>query len=136
MSKSDTTENDVLKMILQGVDPAYRASATLYLALHTASPGESGTATTNETTYTGYARQALTKATAWTDGGAVFTNAALLTFPMCSAAGAQTLTHFSIVTTASGAGQILYYGNLVSSLTVDINIRPQFGIGALSIAEV
>lgn len=136
MSKSDTTENDVLKMILQGVDPAYRASSTLYLALHTASPGESGSATTNETTYTGYARQALTKATAWTDGGATFTNAALITFPMCSAVGAQTLTHFSIVTTASGAGQVLYYGNLVSSLTVDINIRPQFGIGALSIAEV
>lgn len=76
MSMSNTTENSTLKMHLQGTDPAYRAGATQYLALFTADPGESGSLVA-EATYTGYARVALTKATAWTDGGSSFTNAAL-----------------------------------------------------------
>lgn len=33
MSMSNATENQTLKMHLQGVDPAYRAGATQYLAL-------------------------------------------------------------------------------------------------------
>lgn len=67
MSKSNTTENDVLKAILQGTDPSWRAGANLYLALYTADPGEAGTAITNETAYTNYARQTIVKATGWTD---------------------------------------------------------------------
>ena len=38
MSKSNTTENDFLKMVLQGTDPTWRAGASLYVALHTADP--------------------------------------------------------------------------------------------------
>lgn len=68
MSKSNTTENDVLKAILQGTDPSWRTGANLYLAFYTADPNETGTATTNETVYTNYARQTIVKATAWTDG--------------------------------------------------------------------
>ena len=44
MSKSNTTENDILKMILQGTDPSWRAGATQYVALHTADPADAGTA--------------------------------------------------------------------------------------------
>lgn len=83
MSKSNTTENDVLKAVLQGTDPSWRAGANLYLALYTADPGEAGTATTSETAYTNYARQTIVKATDWTDGGSSFTNAALIQFPQC-----------------------------------------------------
>ena len=75
MSLSNTTENADLKMFLQGTDPSYRVGATQYLALFTADPTESGSVA-NEANYTGYARVALTKASAWTDGGATFTNAA------------------------------------------------------------
>lgn len=134
MSKSNTTENDVLKMALQGVDPAWRAAANLYCALHTADPGDAGTATTSEATYTGYARVAMVKATAWTDGGASFSNSGLVQFPKCTG-GTNTITHFSICTTASGAGQILYSGSLSSSLAVSNNIQPQFGIGELVVTE-
>lgn len=134
MSKSNTTENDVLKMALQGVDPSWRVAANLYCALHTADPGDAGTATTSEATYTGYARVAMVKATAWTDGGASFSNAALVQFPKCTG-GTNTITHFSICTTASGAGQILYSGALSSSLAVSNNIQPQFGIGELVVIE-
>ena len=134
MSKSNTTENDILKCVLQGTDPSWRAGATLYLALYTADPGEAGTAITNETAYTNYARVALTKASAWTDGGSSFTNATLLQFPQCGVTGA-TITHVAIVTTASGTGQILYSGALNSSLSVANLIQPQFAIGALTVTE-
>ena len=134
MSKSNTTENDVLKMALQGVDPSWRVAENLYCALHTADPGDAGTATTSEATYTGYARVAMVKATAWTDGGASFSNAALVQFPKCTG-GTNTITHFSICTTASGAGQILYSGALSSSLAVSNNIQPQFGVGELVVTE-
>ena len=134
MSKSNTTENDVLKMILQGTDPSWRAGATQYVALHTADPGDAGTAVTSEATYTSYARVAVTKATAWTDGGSSFSNTALVQFPKCTG-GTNNITHFSIVTSASGAGQILYSGALSSTLGVSNNIQPQFGAGELVVTE-
>lgn len=134
MSKSNTTENDILKAVLQWTDPSWRAWANLYLALYTSDPGEAGTAITNETAYTNYARQTIVKATGWTDGGSSFTNSALIQFPQCGVTGA-TLTHVSVVTTASGAGQILYSGALNSSLAVANLIQPQFAIGSLTINE-
>lgn len=42
MSLSNTTENAVLKCLLQGTDPSYRAGATQYIMLSTADPGEAG----------------------------------------------------------------------------------------------
>lgn len=134
MSKSNTTENDILKMVLQGTDPSWRAGATQYCALYTADPGEAGTAITSEADYTSYARVAMTKATAWTDAGSSFSNAGLVQFPKCTG-GSNTITHFAIVTTSSGAGQILYSGALSSSLSVTNNIQPQFGIGELVCSE-
>lgn len=134
MSKSNTTENDILKAVLQGTDPSWRAWANLYLALYTADPGEAWSATTNETSYTNYARQTIVKATWWTDGGSSFTNSALIQFPQCGATGA-TLTHVAVVTTSSGAWQILYSGALNASLAVANLIQPQFAIGSLTITE-
>ena len=134
MSKSNTTENDVLLMALKGTDPSWRSGANLYLALYTADPGEAGTAITNETVYTYYARQTLAKATAWTDGGSTFSNADLIQFPVCGVTGA-TLTYAAIVTTSSGAGQILYSGQLNSPLAVSSLIQPQFAIASLTVVE-
>ena len=71
MSLSNTTENAALKMFLQGTDPTYRAGATQFLALFSADPGETASLAA-EATYTGYARVALTKASAWTDNGAAY----------------------------------------------------------------
>ena len=133
MSKSNTTENDVLKANLKGTDPSWRSNASRYIALYTADPGEAGTATTNETSYTDYARVAVPVAD-WTDGGSTFTNTNLLQFPVCGATGAI-ITHVAIVTTSSGAGQILYSGALSASLAVAKLIQPQFAVGALSVSE-
>ena len=132
MSLSNATENQVLKMLLQGTDPSYRAGATQYLALFTADPGEAG-AVASEASYTGYARGALAKSGAWTDGGSTFTNANLIQFGACTA-GFNTLTHFAVVDTASGAVNMMISGALSGSLNVSAGIQPQFPAGALAIS--
>ena len=68
MSLSNASENDALKVFLKGTDPSWRAGATQYAALVTGAADEASPVA-NECTYTGYARVALTKATAWTDNG-------------------------------------------------------------------
>lgn len=132
MSMSNTTENDILKAMLVGTDPSWRADVTHYIALHTADPGEAGSAVTSEATYTSYARVAVTRATAWTDGGSTFSNAALIQFPQATG-GTNAITHFSVVTTSSGAGQILVSGALSATLNVTSGIQPQFAIGELDV---
>jgi len=134
MSKSNTTENDILKAMLQGTDPSWRSGATIYVALYTADPGEAGTAITNECAYGSYARVAITKASGWTDAGSTFSNSGLLQFPECTS-GSETITHCALVTTASGAGQIIVSGALTASRSVSSGIQPQFAIGALTITE-
>lgn len=131
MSLSNATENATLKMHLQGVDPSYRAGATQYLALFTADPGEAGSLAA-EATYTGYARVALTKSGAWTDGGSVFSNAALIQFGQCTA-GTNAITHFAVVDTASGAVAQMIIGALSGTLNVAAGIQPQFAVGDLDI---
>lgn len=132
MSLSNTTENAALKMFLQGTDPAYRAGATLYLALFTADPGEAASLAA-EANYTGYARVALTKASAWTDGGSTFTNAALIQFGACTA-GTNAITHFAVVDTSSGAVSMMVSGALSATLNVSAGIQPQFAANALAIS--
>lgn len=134
MSKSNVTENDILKMMLQGVDPAWRAGATIYVALYTADPGEAGTAITSEATYGGYARVGVAKASGWSDGGSTFSNSGLVQFPQCTS-GSNAITHFGLVTSPSGAGQLITSGALSSTLNVSSGIQPQFAPGDLDVTE-
>ena len=73
-----------------------------------------------------------TKATAWTDGGSTFSNAALIQFGACTA-GSNTITHFAVVDTASGAVAMMISGALSASLNVSAGIQPQFAAAALTI---
>ena len=139
MSKSNTLETALLGLLFNAdaianiADDAAASPLTdLYVSLHTADPGEAGSQTTNEATYTGYARVALTKSSAWTDGGSSFTNAALVQFGACTA-GTNALTHFAVVDTASGAVSQMISGALSSTLNVSAGIQPQFAGGALAI---
>lgn len=132
MSLSNATETAALDAFLRGVDPAYRAGATQYLALFTADPGETASLAA-EATYTGYARVELTKASAWTGTSSPFTNTNLIQFGACTA-GTNALTHFAVVDTASGAVSMMISGALASTLNVSSGIQPQFAGGALSIS--
>lgn len=132
MSLSNTTETAALDMFLRGTDPSYRAGATQYLALFTGDPGESASLAA-EANYTGYARVALTKASAWTGTASPFTNAALIQFGACTA-GTNAITHFAVVDTASGAVAMMISGALSGTLNVSSGIQPQFAAGQLSIS--
>lgn len=132
MSLSNATETAALDAFLRGTDPAYRAGATQYLALFTADPGETASLAA-EADYTGYARVALTKATAWTGTASPFTNTSLIQFGACTV-GANALTHFAVVDTASGAVSMMISGALSGTLNVSPGIQPQFAGGTLSMA--
>lgn len=145
MSKSNTFENDILQLILNNVDIAdigdasgIQNSATagsLYIALHTADPGETGTATTSEANYTGYARVAVARTVGgWTVAGATGSNTAQVAFGECTA-GSNTITHVSVTTAVSGASKILWSGALTASRSISAGITPLFAASGLTITE-
>jgi hypothetical protein len=123
MSKGNTFENELLLHLFQNADIANIGDAaglqnsvadgSLYVALHTADPGEAGDQTTSEATYTNYARQAVSRAGAagWTVATNQVSNTAAITFPACGVTG-NTITHWSVGVAISGASKILYKGPL------------------------
>ncbi len=142
MSKGNTFENDLLKLIFNATAIANIADnaaasplTSLYVSLHTADPGEAGNQTTSEATYTSYARVAVARSGAgWTVSGNEATNAALVQFPQCTGSS-NTLTYVGVGTDVSGSGKLLYSGALSASLSVSSGIQPQFAAGALDITE-
>lgn len=136
MSKSNVFENELLLHIFNNSPianigdatglPGSAVAGSLYVALHTADPGEAGSAITSEAAYTGYARVAVPRSGA----GFVVTNnsvspAANVDFGECTASPGGPLTHFSIVNTASGAGKILYSGTLTPNITMAVGVIPR-----------
>lgn len=142
MSKGNTFENDLLKLIFNATAIANLADnaatspfTNLYVSLHTADVGEAGDQTTNEATYTGYARVAVARTSGgWTVTANAVENAGVVTFGLCTA-GSNTITHFAVGTASSGAGKVLYKGALGSSVGISANITPSFAAGALDITE-
>jgi hypothetical protein len=143
MSKGNATELNLLKLILNATAWANLADnaagsplTNVFVALHTADPGEAGDQTTNEATYTGYARVAVPRTTGgWTcSGTSQAVNAAAINFAPCTA-GSNTVTHFSIGKVTSGASEILFSGALTASLAVSNGITPSFAIGTIVVTE-
>lgn len=133
MSKSNDFENDLLKLIFNGVaianlaDNAASAPLThLYLSLHTGDPGEAGDQTTNEISYTGYSRKAIIRdGTGWVVTGNSVSPAANVEFGEMSDGAGGVATHAAIGTAASGAGKILYSGALTPNISVALGITPR-----------
>lgn len=121
--KGNTFELDSLKLILNATaianiaDNAATSPLTnLFVALHTADPGEAGDQTTNEATYTGYARVAVPRSgSGFTASANPAVNAATITFPACTA-GSSLVTHWSIGVASSGASKILYFGPCAAAI--------------------
>lgn len=142
MPKSTTFSNDLAALIFNATAIANIADnagssplTSLYLSLHTASPGIGGAQTTNETAYTNYARVAVARSGAgWTVTSGAAVNAALIQFAQCGVTGA-TITHVAIGTASSGGGKVLYAGALSASLAVANGIQPQFAASALTATE-
>lgn len=131
MSLGNTTETEIMTYIFDTTAPAWAGNASFWVALHTADPGEAGTATTSEVAYTSYARVSVSRTTGFTVTGNQISNAGLIQFPQSGGSGTD-CTHFSVVTTSSGAGQIICRGALSATLPTGSGIQPQFAIGALT----
>jgi hypothetical protein len=136
MSKSNTFENDLMLLLFNNTAIAdigdvagLRATSTagsLYWSLHTADPGEAGTAVTSEAAYTGYARVASARSgAAFTVTGGSVSPAANVDFGECTASAGGPITHFGIVNTASGAGKLLYSGTVTPNITMAIGVIPR-----------
>lgn len=132
MSKGNTFENDVLKLILNATaianiaDNAATSPLTnLYVALHTADPGEAGDQTTNECAYTSYARVAVARTTGgWTVTGNSVSPVSTISFPQATG-GSETATHASVGTASSGTGKILYSGTVTPNIVISSGVTPE-----------
>ena len=132
MSKPNTFENDIVKLIFNATaianiaDNAASSPLTnLYVSLHTADPGETGDQTTNETSYTSYARVAVARTSGgWTVTANSVSPAATISFPACTG-GTATITHAGVGTASSGAGKLLYSGTVTPNISVANGVTPQ-----------
>lgn len=144
MSASNATETALLLLLFNNTDFAnvgdaagLQNSATagsFFVALHTADPGEAGDQTTNEATYTGYARVAVARSGAgWTVSGsapAQAANAGVVTFGL-DTVGSESITYFSVGLVSAGASVIVSSGVLTAPLAVSPGITPSFAVGQL-----
>lgn len=133
MSKGDTWENDVLKLLFNATaigniaDNAATSPLTvLYVSLHTADPGEAGNQTTSEIAYTGYARVSVAR----TSGGWTITNnsvspTSVISFGQMTAGAGGTATYACVGSASSGTGKILYSGALSPTISVTNGVTPQ-----------
>jgi hypothetical protein len=108
-----------------GTSPA----TTLYLSLHTASPGASGNQATNEAAYSAYARAAVTRnSSGFTVSGGRATLAGTATFPAATG-GSETETYFGLGLSSTGAGTLLYFGPIAPSIAVSSGVTPKLTTG-------
>ena len=142
MSMTNAAEAALLDLLFLNTDWAnigdaagLQNSATagsFYISLHTADPGESGTQSTSEASYTGYARVAVNRtAGGWTRTVSTIANTALVQFAQCTG-GSATVTHFGVGTDSTGAGNLLMKGALNAALNISNGIQPQCAAGALT----
>lgn len=136
MSKSNDFENLLLRHVFNNEDipnigdaaglQGAAAVGSLYLSLHTADPGEAGDQTTNEISYTGYARVAVPRTAARLQ---VTGNKVELVededFPKMTGGAGGTVTHFGIGTAASGGGTLLYSGETDPDILIQNGIIPR-----------
>lgn len=139
--KTDSFENSLLLLVFNNTNIANVGDATglrgstaagsFYLSLHTADPGEAGSQTTSEITYTSYARVAVARSSG---GFTVATNTVTLvanaTFP-AGTGGSGTATHWALGVAASGAGVSLYSGTLTPNIVCGNGVTPQITAGQI-----
>ena len=125
---SDHLEDELLDHVFGGAD--YTRPTTLYLALYTAAPSDAGGGTQCAGRLvrqgTGHQRRHELAAS----GGAK-SNGTAITFPQASAAWG-TVTHFGIFDAAT-SGDLLCWGALTASKTIDAGDTPSFAAGELDI---
>jgi hypothetical protein len=119
---SDYLENKLYDNLLRGVN--FPPPAAIYVALHTASPGDTGANEVTLAAFPAYKRQDAAKgsgnvADGWTPpAGGSGKNALQLIFPVFDGAAPITVTHYTLWDALTG-GNCLVSGQLASSRTLN-----------------
>ena len=145
MSAQDFFEDDLLDLIFTnvaapnvgdagGLQPSVGAG-NFHTSLMTALPAETvSDQTTNEATYTPYARVAVARSLAgWTVAAGVVDNDAAITYPQATA-GSDTATHCGLGFAAAGVGLLNMVGVLASALASSTGITREFAAGDLDVS--
>ena len=107
-------------------------AGSFYISLHTADPGETGTQTSSEAAYTGYARIAVARSGAgWTVSGNGASNAAEIAFGQATGGTIANITHVGCGTDLSGAGNLLFSLVLDDVIPGTVGMQPIFSVGEL-----
>ena len=133
MSFSNQFEADILGLIFNATaitGLADNASASpltnLYVALHTADPGEGGNQATSEVSYTGYARVAVQRSGAgWTLAGQTISPTAVIEFGEMTSGTSGTAVYASVGTSASGGGKYIIRGALSPTIPFQVGTVPR-----------
>jgi hypothetical protein len=131
MSLTNAAENAILALFFNGTTYtgiAQNAGSPLtefFLSAHTSDPGEGGNQTSNETSYTSYARVATDRnGTDWPVTGNVANLGATESFPQATG-GTATLTHFGIGSASSSTGNLFMRGTITPNIAVATGVTPQ-----------
>lgn len=149
MSKTTTFENQLLLHLFNNTAianigdvaglPASAVAGNFYVRLYTDAVVVNDDTVGTETTYTGYVLRgvAVPRTNAgWTVNADTVTNAVPVTFGTCTATP-QTIRYFAIWknNTSTSTSDRIYWAQLTTDLSVDVNITPQFPIGTITISE-
>lgn len=127
--------NDLLNYIYRGDAPSWGGAATLYLSLHTGTIGAGGDQTTNEVSYTGYARVAFTRTTSGlftaASAGQILSGALVLFGMATAGAFPINATHGAIGVAASGVGTVIKYAAFPVPIIINASSRPELPTGTI-----
>lgn len=132
MGKNNTASNGWLNLLFQATTFANIANnasgsplTSLYVSLHTADPTASGSQTSNEISYTGYARVAVARSSSgWSTSSAQSVSpVSNIQFP-AGTGGSGTAAYFGIGSASSGAGVLYYSGTVTPNIVCGNGVTP------------
>lgn len=132
MSIGNTFENDLQKLIFNATaianiadNAAASPDTNVAVALATSDPGETGDLSTNEATYTSYARVNVARTTGgWTVTNNSVSPVAAITFP-AGTGGAGTVTHASVGRPGGGAAKLFFSGTVTPNIVTGNGVTPE-----------
>jgi hypothetical protein len=123
---SNYLENALINHIYKGTQ--YTSPSSSYVALFISDPTDAASGT--EVTGSGYTRMEMTTASWSATSNGTISNSAQITFPTASGPDWGTITHAALFDSGSG-GNMLHYGPLNASVTVNTNDGFVFAAGQL-----
>ncbi len=132
MGIANNTEDNILKLVFTAVawanlaDNAASSPITnIHMALATGDPGDAGTMSTSEVTYTSYARTNVARSAAgWTVTSGSCSPDANIDFP-AGTGGSGTVTHGSAGKTGGGTVDIFWSGTVTPNIVTGDGITPR-----------